>query len=112
MRHEELTPLTRGEGEPLLARARSSDERSSLLLRLSLAPDESAWKQRLFGVTLRGPDGALHYAAALALGQLARVSREFGREAALASLAPFVGHPHLGAVAEDAIDDIRTFCPE
>lgn len=112
MRHEELTPLTRWEGGPLLARARSSAERSVLLLRLSLAPDESAWKQRLFGATLRGPDESLHVAAALALGHLARVSGQLDREDALAVLTPSVGHPRVGDAAENALDDIGTFCPK
>lgn len=112
MVYEDLTPLTRGEGEPLLAQALSSDERSAVLLRLSLAPDESAWKQRLFGDILRGPDEALHVAAALALGHLARVSGQIDRERALAALLPLVGRPGVGGVAQDAIDDIGIFCPE
>ncbi|KQR08760.1 hypothetical protein [Deinococcus sp. Leaf326] len=112
MVYEELTPLTREEGEPLLAHALPPGERSALLLRLSLAPDESAWKQRLFVATLRGPDEALHVAAALALGHLARVSGQVAREEVVAVLLPFVGRPGVGAVAENTLDDIRVFCPE
>lgn len=108
MKYEELPPITHDELEQALA-SKSAEDAAVALLRMALNDPNWAWAEKKCLAALHDGRAPVRAAAVTGLGHLARIHRKVTKEAVIPELQKLKGHPELGGLAEDALEDILIF---
>lgn len=108
MKYEELPPITHDQLEQALTRE-SADDAAVALLRMALNEPNWAWAEKKCLTALQDGRVPVRAAAVTGLGHLARIHRKVTKDAVVAALQNLKGHPDLGGLVEDALEDILIF---
>src|SRR5262249_38352376 len=108
MKYEELPPINLDQLERALA-GQSAEDAAVALLRMALNETNWAWAEKKCLDALHDGRAPVRAAAVTGLGHLARIDRKLNKEVVIPELQKLKGHPELGGLAEDALEDILIF---
>jgi hypothetical protein len=108
MKYEDLAPISRDElGNALLGA--KPEEAARALLRMALHEPDAAWAEKKCKEELQDDRDDVRAAAITCLGHIARIHHTLFDATIVEELRKLQGHPKLGGIVEDALDDILTF---